>query len=94
MAGLAHGFQDRVGDLTRAVHVFEGDVAGFAEGFDGEVADADEALAKGLRDIDVADLIEDDVALDLGDKPVFEAENVFLQREAAGIEANVLHGGP
>ena len=94
LAGLAEGFEQGVGHGAGAVHVFKGDVAGFAEGFDGEIADADEALAEGLGDADVAHLIEHDVALGFADEAVFVAEDAGGEGEAAGVEADVLHGGP
>jgi hypothetical protein len=91
---LAHGGEDLVGSLAGLVDIFEGDMAGLAEGFDGEVADSDEALADGLGDGDVANFVEDDVALGFGEEAIFEAEDAVLEGKAAGVEADVLHGSP
>lgn len=94
LAGLAESVENGVGHGAGAVHVFEGDVAGFAEGFDGEIADADKALAEGLVDADVANLVEHDIALGFADQPVFVAKDALGEGEAAGVEADVLHGRP
>ena len=86
--------EDGLGKSLRLIHAKESESAGFAGGFDGDIANTEHALCHALIDAHVLDFVELNGARGFGGEPGFVAEAVTRDDGFGRGAAHPPHKGP